>query len=142
MVKVQENAHATSSLHYALTDSQCNKCGAYLKWEANFENINSPKYTAKHCNLNYRITIDSVKVELLGKFMAHEIVQADLKTQTTPITKTNLVEGEEEQEELHEEKQQQQQPNALRLAELLKDKEIMEKKAKLGDGRNINAEDR
>ena len=139
MVKVQENAHATSSLHYALTDSQCNKCGEYLKWEANFENINSPKYTAKHCNLNYRITIDSVKVELLGEFMAHEIVQADLKTQTTPITKTNLVEGEEE---LHEEKQQQQQPNALRLAELLKDKEIMEKKAKLGDGRNINAEDR
>lgn len=139
MVKVQENAHATSSLHYALTDSQCNKCGEYLKWEANFENINSPKYTAKHCNLNYMITIDSVKVQLFGEFMAHETVEADLKTQPTPITKTNLVEGEEN--ELHEEKQQQQ-PNALRLAELLKDKEIMEKKAKLGDGRNINAEDR
>jgi hypothetical protein len=71
--------------------------------------------------------------------MAHETVEADLKTQPTPITKTHLVEGEEN--ELHEEKQQQQ-PNALRLAELLKDKEIMEKKAKLGDGRNINAEDR
>jgi hypothetical protein len=61
-----------------------------------------------------------------------------LKTQTTTNTKTNLVEGEEN--ELHEEKQQQ--PNALRLAELLKDKEIREKKAKLGDGRNISAEDR
>ena len=138
MVKVQEDAQVTSSLHYALTDSQCNKCGEYLKWEANFENINSPKYTAKHCSLNYMITIDSVKVQLLDKFMGRDIAVADLKTQTTTNTKTNLIEGEEN--ELHEEKQQQ--PNALRLAELLKDKEIREKKAKLGDGRNISAEDR
>ena len=139
MVKVQEDAHVTSSLHYALTDSQCNRCGEYLKWEANFENINSPKYTAKHCSLNYMITIDSVKVQLVEKFMGRDVAEADLKTQTTTNTKTNLVEGEEN--ELHE-GEKQQQPNALRLAELLKDKEIREKKAKLGDGRNISAEDR
>ena len=115
MVKVQEDAHVPSSLHYALTDSQCNKCGEYLKWEANFENINSPKYTAKHCNLNYMITIDSVKVQLVDKFMDRDIAEADLKTQiTTTNTKTNLVEGEEN--ELRE-GNKQQQPNALRLAE-------------------------
>jgi hypothetical protein len=139
MVKVQDDAHVPSSLHYALTDSQCNKCGEYLKWEANFENINSPKYTAKHCNLNYMITIDSVKVQLVDKFVGRDVAEADLKTQTTTNTKTNLVEGEEN--ELHE-GEKQQQPNALRLAELLKDKEMREKKAKLGDGRNISAEDR
>ena len=32
MPKVQEQGNSiTSSLHYALTDSQCNKCGAQLE---------------------------------------------------------------------------------------------------------------
>ena len=29
--------------------------------------INSPKYTAKHCNLDYIITVDTVKVEVVDK---------------------------------------------------------------------------
>ena len=35
MPKVEENG-IPSSLHYALTDSQCNKCGAQLEWKAEF----------------------------------------------------------------------------------------------------------
>jgi hypothetical protein len=46
MPKVQEQGNSIpSSLHYALTDSQCNKCGAQLEWNAQFSDINSPKYT-------------------------------------------------------------------------------------------------
>ena len=64
MPRVEENSIA-SSLHYALTDSQCSICGAQLEWKAEFNDINSPKYTANHCNHDYIITIDSVKVEVV-----------------------------------------------------------------------------
>ena len=59
MPKVQEQGNSiTSSLHYALTDSQCNKCGAHLEWNAEFSDINSPRYTARHCGQDYLITIE------------------------------------------------------------------------------------
>jgi hypothetical protein len=47
------------SLHYALTDSQCSICGGgQLKWQADFDNINQPKYISQHCNQDYAINID------------------------------------------------------------------------------------
>jgi hypothetical protein len=68
MPKVQEQGNSIpSSLHYALTDSQCNKCGAQLEWNAEFSDINSPRYTARHCGQGYLITIDSVKVEMVNQ---------------------------------------------------------------------------
>ena len=43
MPKVQEQGNSTpSSLHYALTDSQCNKCGAQLEWKDEFNDTNAP----------------------------------------------------------------------------------------------------
>ncbi len=53
IVKEQGNS-IPSSLHYALTDSQCNKCGAQLEWNAEFNDINSPKYgySSSHTNQN------------------------------------------------------------------------------------------
>jgi len=45
MPKVEEN-RTPSSLHYALTDSQCNKCGAQLEWEAEFNDIILPIHLA------------------------------------------------------------------------------------------------
>ncbi|MDQ3903184.1 MAG: hypothetical protein M3247_06060 [Thermoproteota archaeon] len=55
------------SLHYALTDSQCSICGRQLEWQPDFGNINQPKYISQHCNQDYAIHIDTVKVEILGK---------------------------------------------------------------------------
>jgi hypothetical protein len=49
MPRVEQNGMPTS-LHYALTDSQCSKCGKQLEWNANFDDINQPKYTSQHCN--------------------------------------------------------------------------------------------
>ena len=63
MPKVEQNGMPTS-LHYALTDSQCSKCGKQLEWNANFNDINQPKYTSRHCNQDYAVRIDTVKVEL------------------------------------------------------------------------------
>jgi hypothetical protein len=62
MPKVVEN-RTPSSLHYASTDSPCNKCGAQLEWEAEFNNIIYRYilydiYIAKHFNQDYRITVD------------------------------------------------------------------------------------
>src|ERR1051326_3801418 len=73
MPKVQEQGNSIpSSLHYALTDSQCNKCGAQLEWNAEFNDINSPKYTARHCGQDYLPTIDSVKVELVKQSITEQ----------------------------------------------------------------------
>jgi hypothetical protein len=42
-------------------------CGGQLEWQADFDNINQPKYISQHCNQEYAIHIDTVKVEILGK---------------------------------------------------------------------------
>lgn len=65
MPRVEQNGMPTS-LHYALTDSQCSKCGGQLEWEPDCDNINQPKYSSQHCNQDYVIRIDTVKVEMLG----------------------------------------------------------------------------
>ena len=124
MPKVQEQGNSIpSSLHYALTDSQCNKCGAQLEWNAEFNDINSPKYTARHCGQDYLITIDSVKVEM---------VKHSITKQGTKENKNS--EGEENEK-----------PKAISMAEDLKNdnnKPPLQRKAKLGDGSHIAAEDR
>ncbi|HET7389496.1 MAG TPA: hypothetical protein VFJ51_01640 [Nitrososphaeraceae archaeon] len=116
MPRVEENSIA-SSLHYALTDSQCSVCGVQLEWKAEFNDINSPKYTTNHCNQDYIITIDSVKVEVVKQSIENE-------------------------EDKNNRQDQQQQPKAITMAEQLQDKSSLDKKTKLGDGSNINAEDR
>jgi hypothetical protein len=129
--RVQQNG-IVSRLHYALTDSQCNVCGAQLQWKAKFNDINSPKYTAKHCNLDYIITVDTVKVEVVDK---KSVEQGEGKAEESSPKSG----GENERQQ---QQQRQEQPKALTMAELLKDKESLKKKTKLGDGSNIKAEDR
>ena len=129
--RVQQNG-IVSRLHYALTDSQCNVCGAQLQWKAKFNDINSPKYTAKHCNLDYIITVDTVKVEVVDK---KSVEQGEGKAEESSPKSG----GENERQQ---QRQRQEQPKALTMAELLKDKESLKKKTKLGDGSNIKAEDR
>jgi hypothetical protein len=125
--KVQEQGNSVpSSLHYALTDSQCNKCGAQLEWKTEFNDVNSPKYTARHCNQDYLITIDSVKVEMVTQSMEQ-------------LTSRNR---EVENRQEHREEKEAQQSKAIKMAEELKYKSSPQKKAKLGDGSNIAAEDR
>jgi len=134
MPQVQENG-IVSRLHYALTDSQCNKCGAQLEWKAEFKDINSPKYTAKHCGQDFVITVDTVKVEVFEQ--PTEQREEEKNFEEEGISTTNPVEEENENR-----KEQQEQPNAITMAELLKDKASLQKKIKLGDGSNIAAEDR
>ena len=134
MPQVQENG-IVSRLHYALTDSQCNKCGAQLEWKAEFNDINSPKYTAKHCGQDFVITVDTVKVEVFEQ--PTEQREEEKNFEEEGISTTNPVEEENENR-----KEQQEQPNAITMAELLKDKASLQKKIKLGDGSNIVAEDR
>ena len=79
MTRVEQNGIPTS-LHYALTDSQCSKCGKQLEWNANFDDINQPKYTSQHCNQDYAISIDTVKVEMVtprgeGREVARGLLQ-------------------------------------------------------------------
>ncbi len=66
MARVEQNS-LPISLHYALTDSQCSICGGQLEWQADFDNINQPKYISQHCNQEYAINIDTVKVEVVRK---------------------------------------------------------------------------
>lgn len=88
-----------TSLHYALTDSQCNICGRQLEWKADFDNINQPKYVSQHCNQNYAIHIETVKVMMLGK---------------------NSKGKQEEQQEKVMAPMEQDEPKALKMAESMK----------------------
>jgi hypothetical protein len=67
MPRIEQNNSLPISLHYALTDSQCNICGGQLEWQADFGNINQPKYVSRHCNQDYAIHIETVKVVKLDK---------------------------------------------------------------------------
>ena len=72
MPRLEENGMVLR-LHHALTDFEYNRCGAQLEWKAEFKDINSPKYTAKHCNEDYIITIDSVKVDAVRHYVEEDI---------------------------------------------------------------------
>src|SRR5919106_5896171 len=121
MPKVQEQGNSIPwSLHYALRDSQCIKCGAQLQWKAEFNDIYSPKYTAKHCNQDYLITIDSVKVEMVTQSMGQ---------QTSGKKQERIQQQDIKQDVL--------QSKTIAMAEELKHKAYLQKKAKLGDGSNI-----
>jgi hypothetical protein len=109
MTRVEQNSMPIS-LHYALTDSQCSICGGQLEWQADFDNINQPKYTSQHCNQNYAIHIDTVKVEILG----------------------NASKGkqEQEQEKSFMSTKEDDQPKALQMAEAMKRQQQQEEKDK------------
>jgi hypothetical protein len=99
MPRVEQNTMPTS-LHYALTDSQCSICGGQLEWKADFNNINQPKYISQHCNQDYAIHIDTVKVQILGKTSKDEQGREDDK---------NFMSAKEDDE-----------PKALQMAEAMK----------------------
>lgn len=53
-------------LHNALTYSKCTVCGKLLQWNLGFnKNLNQHTYTSVHCNLEYEIIIDTVKIRIL-----------------------------------------------------------------------------
>jgi hypothetical protein len=89
------------SLHYALTESQCSICGGQLGWQADFDNINQPKYISQHCNQDYAIHIDTVKVEIIEKTS---------KDKQTHEQKKSFVLTKEDDEE----------PKALQMAEAMR----------------------
>jgi hypothetical protein len=107
MPRVQQNSMPTS-LHYALTDSQCSICGGQLEWKADFDNINQPKYVSQHCNQDYAIHIDTVKVEVLG----------------------NASKVKQEQEKSFMSTKEDDQPKALQMAEAMKRQQQQEEKDK------------
>ena len=109
MTRVEQNSMPIS-LHYALTDSQCSICGGQLEWQADFDNINQPKYTSQHCNQNYAIHIDTVKVEVLGNASKDK--------------------QEQEQEKSFMSTKEDDQPKALQMAEAIKRQQQQEEKDK------------
>src|ERR687893_3312428 len=98
MPKVEENSMPIS-LHYALTDSQCNICGGQLEWQADFYNINQPKNVFQHCNQDYAIHIETVKVVMLGKGSKDRQKQEQEKSRVST---------------------KQDEPKALKMAEAMK----------------------
>jgi hypothetical protein len=76
--------------------------------------------------------VDTVKVEVVDK---KSVEQGEGKAEESSPKSG----GENERQQ---QQKRQEQPKALTMAELLKDKESLKKKTKLGDGSNIKAEDR
>ena len=63
MPKVEQNGMPTS-LHYASYVQTLNVADVADRMEGGFEVINQRKYTSRHCNQDYAVRIDTVKVEL------------------------------------------------------------------------------
>jgi NAD-dependent SIR2 family protein deacetylase len=108
MPRVEQDAMPTS-LHYALTDSQCSQCGEQLEWDANFDNFSQPKYTSKHCNREYVIRIDSVKVEIVGETPTDE-EKENIILDTTKDEPRAMQMAEAMKEQKQEEDHSKQQP--------------------------------
>jgi hypothetical protein len=101
MPRVEHNSSMPTSLHYALTDSQCSICGEQLEWQGDFDNINQPKYVSQHCNEDYAINIETVKVEILRKASKDK-------------------QGQEQQKNFMSTNKEDEQPKALQMAEAMK----------------------
>lgn len=99
MPRIEQDNSMPISLHYALTDSQCNICGGQLEWQADFDNINQPKYVSQHCNQDYAIHIETVKVVMLGKASK---------------------DGQKQEQEKSMVSIKQDEPKALKMAEAMK----------------------
>ena len=63
MPKVEQNGMPTS-LHYAAYVQTLNVADVADRMEGDFDVINQRKYTSRHCNQDYAVRIDTVKVEL------------------------------------------------------------------------------
>jgi hypothetical protein len=63
MPKVEQNGMPTS-LHYAAYVQTLNVADVADRMEGDFAVINQRKYTSRHCNQDYAVRIDTVKVEL------------------------------------------------------------------------------
>ena len=53
-----------TSLHYAAYVQTLNVADLADRMEGDFDVINQRKYTSRHCNQDYAVRIDTVKVEL------------------------------------------------------------------------------
>lgn len=54
----------TMQLRYALNESECTACSSHLEWQLDLKDINRPRYVSYHCNYQYVIYIDNVKVDV------------------------------------------------------------------------------
>ncbi len=112
MPRIEQDNSMPISLHYALTDSQCNICGGQLEWQGDFDNINQPKYVSQHCNRDYSIHIETVKVVMLGKAskdrqkQEHEKGRVSMKQDEPKALKMAeaMKRQEQQQEQEHEER--------------------------------------
>ena len=110
MTRVEQNNSMPISLHYALTDSQCSICGGQLEWQADFDNINQPKYISQHCNQDYAIHIETVKVEILGKASKDKQGHEQEKRSFMSTTKEDVEPKALQMADAMKKGQQQQQP--------------------------------
>jgi hypothetical protein len=111
MPKIEQDNSMPISLHYALTDSQCNICGRQLEWQADFDNINQPKYVSQHCNQDYAIHIETVKVVMLGKASKDRQKQEQEKGKVSTkqdepkaLKMAEAMKRQEQQQQQHEER--------------------------------------
>jgi hypothetical protein len=63
MPKVEQNGMPTS-LHYTTYVQTLNVADLVDRMEGDFDVINQQKYPSRHCNQDYAVRIDTVKVQL------------------------------------------------------------------------------
>jgi hypothetical protein len=59
---MKANSGDVMKLHYALTESECIACGGHLEWQLDFKDISRPRYVSYHCDYQYMIFVDNVRI--------------------------------------------------------------------------------
>ena len=62
MTRIKQS-NTISNLQYAFAELQCKKCGSPLIWKTNFSDINQTKFLLTHCNQDFVISVDSVRIQ-------------------------------------------------------------------------------
>jgi hypothetical protein len=114
------------TLHDVLTYSECTVCGKLLQWNLGFnKDLNQPVYTSMHCNIEYEIIIDTVKIRIL------EISEQSREQEILEVNKKPKKQQEKKKSEIQ--KQTEHEPRAITIAKGLKE---MRKRERLAQDRD------
>jgi hypothetical protein len=120
------------TLHDAMTHYECTICGKSLEWTlSSNKHFNQPTYSSQHCNLEYEIIIDTVKIRILS--LLERTRESELRT----LSKEGIIEANKKLQKQQEGKDseirkqilKECEPRAITMAKGLKEKRKREEQS-------------
>jgi hypothetical protein len=128
MPRIEEGiTGAPLTLHDAVTHYECKICGEPLEWNLGFNKaLNQPTYTSMHCNLEYEIIIDTVKIRILKP--SKQLREQEMHSKDG-IIEANKKSKKQQEEKIRMQIPAEHEPRAITMAKVLKEKRKREQLA-------------